>query len=703
MKKLQIKYLFGGLFLSAMALFTACSSNEDVFDPISDVVGLKVDLTIGDASVASKVTSKAETSSDNSMKEDVINDLNVFFFNADGSCQKQYYLTSGLASGVDKLLASASTWTADFTPGKTFTVYAVANNGGDMGVKTLSALQAVQLSDVNIYKPYNASTNVSKSFKMDGNTTWTAPTTGTGNDVVIPLNLKRAAAKVILKVGFSSSFQSKLTLGSDWMWAIKNYGSKASLLDGTVLTDKGMVATSDVMTQTPEAKTATTTITTYSYQNVWDAATDQTMVEVNIPCVYDGHTYATNKYLFPVTSLRQTDRNMVYEMDVTLDHLGNTNEPESYNLKYAVQPWITHDIDISNVNINYLIVSPDTVRISNVTTNSDIHFYSSKDVTVTINEAYYYNSNGVKTAVDSSIFNSITKSLSGTRSGAITLTSPIPTNLGPRYISLTVSNGISPSKNVLVIQYPLEYITSITGNYSYKDDGNGKQVLNSWNPTLSGTKRYTQGSANSWSDTNAIGYYSFFNSKYYENNTIYFPNGYRSGNISSSASSGQDNNHMYVVRITSTSSKYTIDKPIITNGITDGSAANNNVVSPAFMIASQLGTVTATNWSQASSHCKAYVEVNVTNGVTTKYDDWRLPTLAELAIISLYQNAGQDVIYEVLGGNYYWSAYNVNGSYGYYGTGNDGGSTGYKYTTSTSTSCYIRCIRDMKPSELTNQ
>ncbi len=39
------------------------------------------------------------------------------------------------------------------------------------------------------------------------------------------------------------------------------------------------------------------------------------------------------------------------------------------------------------------------------------------------------------------------------------------------------------------------------------------------------------------------------------------------------------------------------------------------------------------------------------------YDDWRLPTEAELLIIKKYQNAApQEAMSEVLGGAYYWSA-----------------------------------------------
>jgi hypothetical protein len=238
----------------------------------------------------------------------------------------------------------------------------------------------------------------------------------------------------------------------------------------------------------------------------------------------------------------------------------------------------------------------------------------------------------------------------------------------------------------------LEYVTSITGSYSYKDDGNGNQVLNYYD----GTNR-VNGSNNSWSDF-------MFQSKYYDGTYIYFPDDWDKDYWNYTSS--QSNNHMYVVRITTTSSTYTVDRPLITDGVTDGSAANNNVVSPAFMIASQLGTVYQASWVNASTHCKNYVEVHKNaDGTETKYDDWRLPTLAELSIITKYQTAGKDVMTTVLAGPYYWSAYNVDGVNGYFGTGKEGSTYGpYPGTlTEEMTSCYIRCIRDMKPSELINK
>lgn len=116
---------------------------------------------------------------------------------------------------------------------------------------------------------------------------------------------------------------------------------------------------------------------------------------------------------------------------------------------------------------------------------------------------------------------------------------------------------------------------------------------------------------------------------------------------------------MYHVTITATSSEYTLGRPRITDGKTDPGADNAVLVSPSFMLASQLGAVVGISNENAqdeldavADHCKQYVEV-ARDG--TVYDDWRLPTREEINIIYKYQNAS-DVMDEVLAGDRYWSA-----------------------------------------------
>lgn len=103
-----------------------------------------------------------------------------------------------------------------------------------------------------------------------------------------------------------------------------------------------------------------------------------------------------------------------------------------------------------------------------------------------------------------------------------------------------------------------------------------------------------------------------------------------------------NNNSMYEVTISATSTKYTLSYPTIRTDekgrtYAEESEANNNLLSPHFVLASQLGNNSATAyWESAQDLCKHYVEVSRDGKL---YDNWRLPTLSELQIVKSYQQS----------------------------------------------------------------
>lgn len=149
------------------------------------------------------------------------------------------------------------------------------------------------------------------------------------------------------------------------------------------------------------------------------------------------------------------------------------------------------------------------------------------------------------------------------------------------------------------------------------------------------------------------------------------------------------NNHMYVIQISSTSEGYIMGRPILGNP--NQYLSQDDVVSPAFMIASQLGAVTPTNDNQtAATHCSNYMEVAADG---TRYTGWRLPTADEIRVITRYQNgtingvtisnANYQAMTPVLTGRTYWSLTGeaVNSGIG------EGGP-------------YLRCVRDLSAEEV---
>lgn len=173
------------------------------------------------------------------------------------------------------------------------------------------------------------------------------------------------------------------------------------------------------------------------------------------------------------------------------------------------------------------------------------------------------------------------------------------------------------------------------------------------------------------------------------------------------------NHRMYHVRITRTSNDYILGRPRLVdengnitdnaqNGQTSDDADNAKLVSPSFMLASQLGVtsgvrlslsdgvVVDSQYQRAVEQCKNYVETTYddtnNNGVWDEgetihhYDDWRLPTSAEIAIIANLQY-GSVAVDEVLAGKYYYCASPTR-----YASGNPDYNDGDKG--------FIRCIRD---------
>ena len=156
---------------------------------------------------------------------------------------------------------------------------------------------------------------------------------------------------------------------------------------------------------------------------------------------------------------------------------------------------------------------------------------------------------------------------------------------------------------------------------------------------------------------------------------------------------GLTNNHMYVIQISSTSDDYVLGRPYVNQ---QTHQSQDDVVSPAFMIASQLGAVTqfpannANSPTNAATHCSRYMEVTP-DGM--RYTGWRLPTPAEIRVITGYQYGTIDgvtipaqyqALTPVLTGRYYWS---LSGERILTRTSNDDGS-------------YLRCVRDLSAEEV---
>ena len=381
------------------------------------------------------------------------------------------------------------------------------------------------------------------------------------------------------------------------------------------------------------------------------------------------------------------------------------------------------------------------------------------EVTYVNNSCYYYDKYNQKVNVtDRTILNNIYGTVDeDATSGNVAVHSPDPTNNTIRYFKLKVRNQEGMEEIIDVKQYPLIYITNNLPWYSYRDDyyyrtTGGHQFRKDVGTTLptagdlpttyqyqgdhivsvykidgvdlkTKTAKYTytselQNGSYCWTASKVRG--NKVNNKHYTINYYYYSYERTGGSyyrptygwVLKTSKCEDHNVRNYHVRVMASSKDYTLGRPALDEyGFTAGDADNAKLVSPSFVIASRLGAVlstysglsTMTNDKKLvvfADHCKNYVEVeDVNDDGKTKgevYDNWRLPTEAELNIIIELQGGNgdnADAIDFLLNGQYYMSAsgpvYNPKNT-----AGNNSTTLPALSNPWNATDVAIRCVRD---------
>lgn len=591
-----------------------------------------------------------------------------------------------------------------------------------------------------------------KTFLMDGTKTFQGSEVTNGEkSVLIPVDVRRAAVKVEVMLKFSEAWKEKFT-ATDLKAQFAHYATataalaEAPMLDAdergfatypeaagdNVLDRFSTAPVFDQGTQYDGSK-----IRFYAYVNNWQQEiSNETMFLIDLPGYMDDKLLDHNFYKIPIVPNGQEQnltRNTFYQVTAVVDMEGSSTVDEPVELKdvsFEVAYWTPTEINVGDGDDpEYLMLNEYHVEIRNVDGYDGIHFYSSSPIvnvevvgfdnqaaadeagvdfqypgdktlegsgwnekeTDEIPGAFYVNKDNMRKSVS---VVSVTFDQNVT-DGWIHLDSDNPENVTKRYITLKVTNKDGQSKYVVVEQYPLEYIQPIAGYYSYRDDKKEAGGTYEDRGTKSGQSSNTVASK---SQT-----YFFVPKVMYNGQILGWYWNYR-GNItradwpeySPRSSSFDDNNMMYFVTITKTDSNYKIAHPLTKRDasldnqlVAVETAENDNLVSPQFMLASQLGTVlTPDDWAFAQKHCAYYVETYKNKaGQTVFLDDWRLPTTAEINVIIKYQNDNNvrkdEVMSEVLGGQYYYVA-----------------KQGAVADTKNGEGTYaVRCIRDVKPTD----
>lgn len=640
--------------------------------------------------------SRATTASDAKLNEDKLYNFNIKMFGEYNECKVDKTFTGGLKSGEEKVIAQ-NNWKVDndLQEGNTYSVKSVANATGSGDVQT----------DEDIWKPYDATGNSNKMFLMSSIQDYKVTKEPTQT---IPVNLARAAAKIALTIhvdveGYTAG-QAK--------WQLKNYNAKTTIFGNnkeSELKDGEMVEA--------QGESGEYTVTTYSYATQWTDDTKAPAIYLQVPLTADGNT-EINYYKIPVRDPKATgedakklNRNTIYTIDAKINNKGGSSEIgyiTAGKVVYDVLPWSdggTTDID---ANTSYLMVTPKVVYMKNVDTDMSVTYKSSSPVKILSKKVYYIDNEGNTEVYSEGYKETIIKKekvwVSGilgfgghyeyrvkeeipfypyptkmelqnekdgvNLGGKIAINSPIPQNRFSKYIVLTLENAEGTKATVKYKQSPLIETQNFFGDYSSRSKSGWAYRKPNGDLVRKGLTK---------SDYNG-GY----KAKYYENGDIKF--------FANKESSGNKNNRMYIIQVSSTKdSKYNIAHPNTdkTTGYT-----NDEVVSPAFMIASQLGAVLSANFDQsgAKTHCETYREVKKENDKQVIYDGWRLPTKTEIQFIVDFQQES----YKNNKGKTKQPIKPVLEGANYYTLNNETVATGVE----SGNEVFVRCVRDLTPAEV---
>lgn len=653
--------------------------------------------------------SRATTASGANLNEDKLYNFNIKMFGEYNKCKVDKTFTDGLESGKEEVIAQ-NNWKVekDLQEGNTYSVKSVANATGSGDKQT----------DLDIWKPYDDTGNSNKKFLMSSIQDYEVTKEPTQT---IKVNLERAAAKIALTVHVDVEGYK----AGKAKWQLMNYNAKTTIFGRNTeseLKDGEMVEA--------QGESGEYTVTTYSYATQWTDDTKAPAIYLEVPLTAaDDKTEINYYYKIPVRDPKATgedakklNRNTIYTIDAKINNKGGSSEigyVTTGNVVYDVLPWSnggTTDID---ANTSYLMVTPKVVYMKNVDTDMSVTYKSSSPVHIVSKsiKVYYIDnegntevySEGYKETFKETVTYTTTEKVKvwdnwpfeyhweerevektkqeevpfypyptkmelqnekdgDNLGGKIVINSPIPKNRFSKYIVLTLKNAEGKEATVKYKQSPLIETQNFEGYYSSRSTPGWVTP-----EYLSGTKRDIKNNGDYAYYARYVekGYYGIKLKEFYKDRSYETIN----------------NNRMYIIQVSSTkNSTYNIAHPIAgANGY-----SSDNVVSPAFMIASQLGAIYANYLTKedAPKHCKTYREVDV-NG--KKYDNWRLPTAAEIKFIADFQkesfktnsNTSKSPVKTVLTGDSYYTM--------------DGGTidTGMQEQGPA-----IRCVRDLTPEEV---
>lgn len=625
--------------------------------------------------------------------ENKVTSADVFFFNdADGQC---IYAQTGLEPVGNELRVKLADTEVSF--GNSYYIYVIANgrayyadvnDASAVGMK-IAELQAKRIRTT--WKDgYEPNGEIEESLLMDGEASVTVSRETPGK-----VSLKRAMAKVAL---FPTVTTEPIVENGVEYTPIVNamsvtmvYGVQATNLAGDY-----EVAAEDYVTRMHRAYTqdGTKHVPFYSYPNPLN--TTDRKDSYLILCVPWNMKTATGEepvnyyYRVPITGSEDTpallERNKYYKVNVNVSVLGSMNPREAVTLNadFIIYDWFDMDISADMNNYKYLVLEEYT-SVMNNTNELRMPYVSSSALTMSktqITKVTYPNYNADTQGSHTSTVTLDTPEEIQSEGFSLTwnddeliFTHPVTTeDYVPDTITVEVWNDEGLDATWKIIQYPAIYIV---GDYN-KNGANNRFVYGESSGSVNDDDNNSLGGVNnpstSSSSNSNLNQYTIYITSFDIEGSEYAIGDPRSSSVNNlsflsekSDSKGKKLTHYYPSRQTEV----------------------DNVIAPAFKIASSWGVTYDISYAEAQRRCASYQENGYPAG------RWRVPTEAEIEYIVSLSNRG--VIPALFNGQYFASSgrYYDNG----YREGDWGGSyidpSAIGFHDSNGNDYAVRCVYDV--------
>ena len=644
MKRNKLTYIWFFFMIILLPLFSGCTSDtedgESEMDAGTIYLTLSTPSSEGIATITRGSISEGTKPGEDHLNENTIHSIEVFFFDSEGKLIWKPETSSLSLKGNTKLEISVpSMRLRKELSDAVVQIYVLVNH---------SAGEINQLDELKQHVIENASfleKSVPQQFVMLGNLSKQLHFVGKEN-VLGNISLVRLASKIESKYPTfpTQGIKGYNALGEEFFYLPVDENAVEVRLHN--IYTKSHLDISSYLTMDNEPKDVKNfrvippkgTAVFYSYSGEWKEESKQTYLEYRIQLKRsDSGEVDTYYYAIPIAGdssvnpkgYNKVNANHHYFINPVIGQLGSTIEksPIWLNSQFIIQDWSIKELSTSIVQAHYFMLKEHEVYMAN-TDQYKVQFVASSKVrTAKIKEVWYYawrqkeagkkDLESYKEYINSYSYEYPRFTINNnTTPKNIEISSPIPRNFSPRYITVVFEDEYGFQEELTIKQYPARYITGRRSEESQKFKG--VYYTHDYNDDA-GTN--SQNNFNLFAITTLAGGEEFNGKKYKTGDPTYIKDG--------KVYTYEDKEH-------------------------------NQLISPNFVVASQRSIYNRVMYNRsynyygqtimsARERCATYGEGGYEPGT------WRLPTEAEIEYLNALQNDYYSPIKDLFRGPNYWS------------------------------------------------